>query len=338
ENGRIDLSQAEGVMDAVAAQGELAQKAAVRQISGQLSRAVAAMQQDMTLLLAKIGATVDYPEEDLEDEARTQCRQALQKHESELSRLLDGANTARRVREGVRVALWGRPNVGKSSLLNALLGDERAIVTPIAGTTRDTLEETLIVEGLVLRLIDTAGFREAGDDIEAIGVRRARKALEEADMALLVLDASQTLDERDIRQAGELPGKPLLVAVNKSDLPAKISLEQVQEAFPGAVVMPISALSGDGIEALMKQMVKTALGTDAAGASEHLLGNPRHIEALKEAQSAMLSGIEAAKEAMPPDILAIDIRAAWRALGRITGQTCDEDVIDAIFEHFCVGK
>nr|WP_162990771.1 tRNA uridine-5-carboxymethylaminomethyl(34) synthesis GTPase MnmE [Maliibacterium massiliense] len=336
EHGRIDLSQAEAVMDAIAAQGERAAAQAMRQLTGALRRDIEDMQAVLTNLLAHIEVTVDYPEEDLERETLLAIEQGVCAALARVRALLAGAKGARYLREGLRVALWGRPNAGKSSLLNALLGAPRAIVTDIPGTTRDTLEETLVIDGLCVRLIDTAGLREAAGQVEAMGVARAERALREADASVLVIDASLGIDPADEARAAPLAGKPLIVALNKDDLAACVTEQEVRAAFPQGVLLRLSARTGEGIDALRRAIADVALSQSGAG--DGLLANPRHIAALQDALAAMELALAGCRAQMPPDVVAIDVRDAWTHLGRVTGSTCDEDILDAIFSQFCLGK
>ncbi len=338
ENGRIDLSQAEAVMDAIRADGELASRAAQDQLSGSLRREIEEFQSRLTMLLAKIDAAADYPDEDLDEETRVSCVEEFRRLSDRMQVLLRGAKDARHIRDGVATAIFGAPNAGKSSVLNLLLGSDRAIVTPIAGTTRDTLEERLVLRGLVFRLIDTAGIRDTEDTVEAIGVDRAKNTIEQADILVFVIDSANQADF-DPQVAASLPtDKPLLVLLNKSDLTTEVSSSQIETLLPRAKVLSICARTGEGGDTLRDALYEIALGETSQSSSQLLLGNMRHVQLLKEACNILQRGLDAAMSGIPVDLLGVDVQQAWQVLGQITGNTCEEDVIDAIFANFCVGK
>ena len=338
ENGRIDLSQAEAVMDAIRADGKLASRAAQDQLSGSLRRMIEDFQSRLTMLLAKIDAAADYPDEDLDEETRVSCIAEFDTLCTEMDTLLSDASQARHIRDGVATAIFGAPNAGKSSVLNLLLGSDRAIVTPIAGTTRDTLEERLVLRGLVFRLIDTAGIRETSDTVEAIGVDRARNSVEQADILVFVIDSGNRADF-DAKILKSVPkDKPLLVLLNKSDLETEVTNKDILQAASHAKILSICAKTGEGGQELKDLLYQTALGKTGGSSSQLLLGNMRHVHALKEAYQILKRGSEAAQSGIPVDLLGVDVQQAWQVLGQITGNTCEEDVIDAIFANFCVGK
>jgi tRNA modification GTPase len=355
EHGRIDLSQAEAVMALIGAQGERAAREALRQAQGGVSRFVIEARAEATRLLAGVEAALDFPEEIGDAEAN----ESFTTGGRALAASLRGAcdpRTGRLLREGLDVVLAGRPNVGKSTLLNALLGEDRAIVTDAPGTTRDTLTERLMLDGLAVRLTDTAGLREGGDAAEALGVARARAALDRADVLLLVLDASAPLTPEDRALLAEVGARaqPRIIALNKADLPARISMQDVEAAAggptespeeacgarpkatpPASVIVGVSARTGEGVPAL-----RAALRDQAAlpGSQHAALTQARHIAAAEDAASALEDACAALDAGMPPDVAAIDLHRALDALGSVTGETLREDVIDAIFVHFCVGK
>ena len=337
ENGRIDLTQAEAVMDAIRADGEMAQKSAQLQLSGQLRDRIEAFQDDLTFLLAKIDAAADYPDEDLDEETRISCIRDFERISGEIGDILSRASDARHVREGLITAIVGAPNAGKSSLLNALLGNDRAIVTPIAGTTRDTIEERFSYKGMIFRLIDTAGLRETQDTIESIGVSKAREILQEADLVLYVVDAADpsSFDPETLLSVPE--NKPTILLLNKSDLEAQITANQIAPIVPHVEILNICAKTGEGLPSLYENMFRHAIRENVS--SEQLfVSNIRHIRLLSQAQDALNQGLSSAKQNVPIDFLGIDVQEAWKLLAQITGKTCDEDVIDTIFSNFCVGK
>ncbi len=336
-HGRMDLSQAEAVMDVIAARAEGAHRLALGQLEGRLGREVSTLADDLLTLLAEVEVTVDYPEEDLEERTTAHCVDRLTATAAALERLLGTARAGRTLREGLRCAIVGRPNAGKSSLLNALLGEDRAIVTATPGTTRDTLDAEADLDGLAVTFVDTAGIRHSDDEVERLGVERARRALTTAGVAVLVVDGSQTLnaDDRDI--AGACAGLPLVVALNKADLPQALMPGEAAVALGTPHAVALSARTGQGVDGLRTLLRHLALGSEALGESA-VLANLRHIECARQAHAALGEALAALRAGFPPDTAAIDIRRAWHALGQITGGTVDEDVIDLIFSRFCLGK
>lgn len=336
-NGRMDLSQAEAVMDLIAARAEGARKLALHQLEGRLGRRVAALQDELLSLLAEIEVTVDYPEDDLEEHTARSAIDRLNGIGGQLDGLLATARAGRALREGVRCAIVGRPNAGKSSLLNALLGEDRAIVTARPGTTRDTLDAEANIHGIPLTFVDTAGIRHSSDEIERMGVERAKKALASASLVLLVLDGADgvTADDRRIhKEAGETP---LILVVNKADLSLRTTAGDAARELPCFSAVEVSALTGQGMAALQEMIHRCCAGNEGLNESA-TLSNVRHIEAVKDAAAATRQAVDALGQGFPPDTAATDIRRAWHALGQVTGKTVDEDVIDLIFERFCLGK
>lgn len=318
-NGRMDLSEAEAVMDVINAQAESSLKSALEQLSGSVSRRIRAVEETLLNARSAIEAAIDYPDE-AGEAAYASLPAMLTQSETTVRTLIEEGRRARVLREGLKLVILGRPNVGKSSLLNALLGEDRAIVTATAGTTRDVLDERLSVGGVPVRLIDTAGVREAKDEAERIGVDRAKQALETADAVLLVLDGSVPEGEEDLRLLKGTEGRTRIVIANKSDL--------------GTVVrdaLPVSCKTGEGLDALKAKIA--ALATPAAQ-STAAITNERHIRALE----AALDAIVHAKTQTEPDCIATDLSEALHALGAITGTDVDAEVIDRIFQNFCVGK
>ena len=331
-NGRIDLTQAEAVMRMIRAGSDRAMGAAIRQMEGGVSAFVRAARGEITGLLAELAAAIDFPDE--VEETQT-AQQVLNRCGEIRNKLLASCDPrAGRIEdEGLRVVLGGRPNAGKSSLLNALIGGERAIVTDIPGTTRDTLSESIQIDGLRVILTDTAGLRETGDAVERIGVARAKKALDEADVRVLVLDGSCPIEKEDMDALLGLA--PHIVVLSKGDLAAVISPAEAETAFPGAAVMTVCAPKGEGLDALKRAMASFA---PADGAESSMLSQARHIEAAHRACGALSDAMRAIGDGMPLDICAVDLSAALDCLGEITGETMSEQVIDQVFARFCVGK
>ncbi len=321
-NGKMDLVEAEAVMDLIQSTAERAADAAMEQLQGRLSREIGDVETLLTDALSGISAAIDYPEE-LEEDVFSALPQQLEQAKSALSGLISQGKTGRVLREGLRVALVGRPNAGKSSLMNALLGFNRAIVTPHAGTTRDVLEEQLSLDGIPVRLFDTAGLREAEDEAEREGVSRARNAMRNADLVLLLLDGSTPLSLQDVALMEETKPAQRILLQTKADLPT------VRDAPEGELPLRISAKTGEGLDALTD-----AIRLAAGPVSGAYVTNARHIRALEDA----LEAIRSAQNALEPDCMATDIRTALLSLGAITGSAVDETVISRIFERFCVGK
>ncbi|MFQ5989216.1 MAG: tRNA uridine-5-carboxymethylaminomethyl(34) synthesis GTPase MnmE [Candidatus Methylomirabilales bacterium] len=334
-NGRIDLAQAEAVLEIVKARTEAGVGAAMRQLQGGLSEQIQALQAELLSLLASLEASVDFPEEGLDFPEIGELEKQADLIAESLRGLIQKAREGRLLREGATVAITGRPNVGKSSLLNALLGRERAIVSVIPGTTRDTVEEEFQIGGVPIRLIDTAGFRvETGDPVEAEGLRRTRVALEQADLTLVVLDGSEGITPLDSQAWSETRGPGVLV-VNKIDLPPALSLGNYRERFR---VHPCftSAVTGQGVEALRDELQR-ALG-GGAESEARLMMVPRHREALERAERQLLAARTSLGDGVSPDLVALDVRSALAALGEIVGETVTEDVLDQVFQQFCIGK
>ncbi len=335
-NGRIDLVQAEAVIDRIQAQTSAALRSAHDAATGTLSKTIHAMREQLARALARIEAAIDFPDEDLPELVDQALRDELQSVLDKTQQLLSTAEAGRRYREGARVAIVGRPNVGKSSLFNALIRDARAIVTPHAGTTRDRLDETVNIAGVPVRLSDTAGVREADDEIERIGVDRARDALKAADAALLVIDASVPITGEDLALADEVfaLAVPCVLVLNKCDLiPAPAipewsgkAVESVQTAAP----------LDQGIQSLEDAIGRTLIGPSAPAPGQAVITRAHQQDSLRRATQALerlLGNYDAS-----PEFLALDLREALNALGEITGETTTEDILDLVFGEFCIGK
>jgi tRNA modification GTPase len=342
-NDKMDLAQAEAVADLVSAQTVAAQRVARRQMVGALSRAVHAASGHLREALARIEASIDFPEEVGEVDVPVVAG-ALEKAARVVDELLRTAGYGRRLREGVTVALAGRPNAGKSSLLNALAGTERAIVTPIPGTTRDVIEEALNLHGLPVRALDTAGLRATDDPVEQIGVERAHEAVRDADVVVAVLDATVPMSDEDQTFLRTLAGRPAVVAVNKADRadPAGL-LARASAALPRTPAVATSATTGQGMDDLARTIAQVAggagAGTDTGETGTGVLvTSARHEAALREAAVAILTARQTLNSGLPAELIAVDAHGALYALGQITGETAREDIIAGIFSRFCIGK
>lgn len=334
-NGKLDLTRAEAVMDIVDAKSEAALSQAVAQKSGVLEGRIRDAREAVLELVAFIQADLDYPEDDIERLTDAELASRVQAVAGDLDALIASAERGRITRDGIKMVIAGKPNVGKSSLLNALLGRDRAIVTDIAGTTRDVVTEHLTIGGVPVEILDTAGIRETADTIEAIGVERAKAASQEADLVLYVVDASRGLDSDDEAFLSALSGKACLLVVNKSDLNGEM-------AVPGAFSdkhVRISAKAVVGIDALEKAILGVILHDKTVGTGDTaVVSNARHIALLERCAADLASFLYGLAMDMSKDILVIDLQNAWENLGLITGDTASEDLIDTIFSKFCLGK
>ncbi len=348
-NGRLDLAQAEAVADLIHSRTELALVAANEQLAGKLSQRINQLRDEMMKTLAHVEAHIDFPDEDIAPETRAQLIKRLEDGVAFMDELLRTANEGQILRRGIRAAIVGRPNAGKSSLLNQLLGHDRAIVSPIAGTTRDTIEETANIRGLPVVFIDTAGLREGRDEIEVEGIRRSRETLEKAELILHVLDANEPLTSGDEIYLAEFAAKKRILVRNKTDLPQKLNLPNDRAGSPlpadGAhgVTRPtetvdVSCLNGQGIEAL-KDAIKNLVwsGKIEAGMLQVMI-NSRHQEALGRARATTVETTAALRADKSLELVALDLRIAVNAVGEIVGKTATEDLLDSIFSQFCLGK
>ena len=327
-NGRIDLAQAEAVADLIHSRTELALQAANEQLAGKLSRRIEELRDRMVQTLAHIEAHIDFPDEDISPDTKEKLTARLADGVAFIDSLLRTAAEGQVLRNGIRVAIVGRPNAGKSSLLNQLLGHERAIVSPIPGTTRDTIEETANIRGIPVIFVDTAGLREASDSIEAEGIRRSHRSVERAELILHLLDASEPLTD-------PLPngpaGKKRIYVVNKIDLP-----RQLPTAPAGA--LEISCATGAGLEELRDAIRASVWSGQAGGEMLEVMINARHQDALRRARIHALKSLEALRENLPLELPAMDLRIATNAVGEVVGKTSTEDILDSIFSQFCIGK
>jgi tRNA modification GTPase len=333
-NGRIDLTQAEAVADVIAAQTEGAQAAALAQLQGRLFRRMQQVYDHLADALASVEARLDFPDEDLGPATRREIMERARNATVFLEALLATAREGRVLREGVRTVIVGKPNVGKSSLLNALLGEERAIVSASPGTTRDTIEEIASIGGVPLRIVDTAGIREHADQVEEEGIRRTHEQLRLAELVLLVLDASRRLEPSDRELIGLCKERPLIVVLNKADLGAFVDAAAMRDFTTARV----SLKTGRGVEELKKTIAGHVLQGKAGAGFHEAAINARHQEALLRSVAALGRATAAFQQRASLEIVAADLREAMQALGEVTGRTVTEDVLDRVFAKFCVGK
>ena len=329
-NGRIDLAQAESVLDVVRAKTAASLRVAVQGLGGKLSQSLTEVRSQLMGVLAYLTARIDFPEDEVEGQ---EVIPTLEGARQMLGKLISSAEAGVVYRQGVRTAIVGRTNVGKSSLLNCLLRQSRAIVTPVPGTTRDTLEEVVNLKGVPFVLVDTAGIVQSKDMVEVLGVERSRRAIEQADFVLLVIDTSEPLRDPDREIIDLLAGKEVVVVANKSDLPGQADLDGL--LWPK---VSTSALTGDGLEELEDRMVDCVLRGKVFTSDALLVSNPRHKSALERAQSHLEQALSSIEAQIPDDFVTIDLTAALNALGEITGETVTEELLETIFSNFCIGK
>ncbi len=337
-NGRIDLAQAEAVLDVIHALTVESQKAAVEQLRGTLSKKIDAVRDELIELTALVETYIDFPEEDIESMSIEDMTKRALAIKHSLTQMIEGSHYGKILREGLRTAIIGRPNVGKSSLLNALLEHDRAIVTEIPGTTRDVIEEYLNIEGLPVKIMDTAGIRDVSDLAEKEGVRRSLTLMEDADLVLLLLDGSEELHETDIELIEKSDTARTILILNKSDLPQKTdpASEAYNQFKPGSIIN-ISAKKETGLDMLRNKIVEVAAGS-RTGAGADTVTNIRHIHALERALASLDTYLSEAEKNTSPEFLAVELRDALDAVGEISGITTPDDILNRIFSNFCIGK
>ena len=337
-NGRLDLAQAEAVSDLIGSKTELSRKIAVDALSGKLSKSVNQLTDRLASLLAEIEASIDFPDEDLDFMKMDTQLQTVRTVHAEITSLIESASEGRIIKEGVNVAILGKPNVGKSSLFNTLLTTARAIVTDIPGTTRDTIEETINIGGIPINLVDTAGIRNTDDIVEQQGVERSRDVLNRAELILLMFDASKPLNESDIELLEIAKCHRSILILNKTDLPNLTYPQDLSDHCPNARIVQTSITEEIGIDALKSTILKVLLGGDFVIGESPIITNTRHQDALQRSKKALDDVITSLESDMPPDLVSVDLRISLAALGDIVGKTTTEDILDRIFSQFCVGK
>jgi tRNA modification GTPase len=338
-NGRIDLSQAEAVMDLIRAKTDRAMNVALGQMEGRLSKLIQKLRQEILETLAHVEVNIDYPEyDDVEEMTHQMLIEKATYVKKEIERLLQTAQQGKILREGLSTVIIGRPNVGKSSLLNSLVHENKAIVTDIPGTTRDVIEEYVNVRGVPLRLLDTAGIRETEDVVEQIGVERSRKVLKEADLILLVLNNNEELTPEDEQLFEAVEGMDVIVIVNKMDLPQKIDMERVKELAKNHPLVTTSLLHEQGVDELEEAIASLFFEGSLEAGDMTYVSNSRHIALLNQALDAINDVIKGVEMGTPIDIVQIDLTRTWELLGEIIGDTVHESLIDQLFSQFCLGK
>lgn len=337
-NGRMDLSQAEAVIDIINSQNDFALKSAVKQLSGSVSEKIKGIRSQLIYELAYIESALDDPEHYPMDQYGEELKQKLLPLISEMEKLADTADDGRMLKEGIKTVILGKPNAGKSSLLNLMVGSERAIVTDIAGTTRDTLEEHILLDGISLNIVDTAGIRQTADLVEQIGVERAKAQAEEADLVLYVIDATQPMDENDREIIRCIAGKKSIILYNKCDLETVLVEQEIRQMLPEQSVIVFSAKDRIGFDILKDRIKEMFYAEELKFNDEIYLTSARHKAAMVSAYRSLQFVIESIDAGMPEDFFTIDMMSAYEQLGYITGESVEDDLVNEIFSKFCMGK
>ena len=338
-NGRVDLSQAEAVMDLIRAKTDRSMKVALNQLDGDLSHLIKNLRQDILDVLAQVEVNIEYPEyDDVETMTSKLLREKAVEVKAQIKQLLQTAQEGKILRDGLATAIVGHPNVGKSSLLNRMLHEDKAIVTDVAGTTRDVLEEYVNVRGVPLKLVDTAGIRETNDKVEKIGVERSRKAIKTADLVLLVLDSSNPLSDEDRQLIKVTDEAKRIIILNKTDLPMQLDTDELFNLVPEDQVIRTSATEGVGLDDLKEKISKLFFGGIESNQNSVIVTNARHIGLLNQAEEALDSVLQGLKDGMPVDLVQIDMTRCWEFLGEITGDSYQDELLDQLFSQFCLGK
>ena len=337
-NGRIDLSQAEAIIDVIKSKTDMAYEVAQSQLEGSLAKKIKDLRMNVTEVLAHLEVSIDFAEEDVEEITYQTLEEKALELRNEIKKLYDTAESGKILRDGLKTVIVGKPNVGKSSLLNSILGENRAIVTDIAGTTRDVIEEFVNIKGIPLKIVDTAGIRETEDVVEKIGVEKSRESFSTADLVIMVLDASRKLSEEDMEILESLKNKKTIVLLNKMDLEPQIELEKIEEFVNSEDIIKISALKHQGIEELQDKIEAMVYHGSVKNSSNLMITNSRHKDALFKAYESINDAISAIEQRMPYDFIEVDFKNIWDYLGYINGDTVREDLLDTIFANFCIGK
>lgn len=338
-NGRLDLSQAQSVMDIIKARTDASLRMAAGHLQGRFSEEIRQMRHDILEIIAHLEASIDFPEDDIEDIAKENACKKITSIKEHIGRILSTFKTGRILRDGLMTAIIGKPNVGKSSLLNALLQEDRAIVTEIPGTTRDSLEEYANIGGVPVRIIDTAGIRDTEDKVEQIGVKKSVSYIKKADLILALFDASSELSPEDEEIIDLLKGREGIVLLTKKDLPAKLDVEQLKKKIGSSFkYISISTTNGEGLKDLENSIVDRVYSGAAGQGEACFVSSVRQAKALKDAEHSLAECLHTINMGMAEDFIVIDVRSAWEKLGEITGDTVNEDIIDQIFSQFCIGK
>ena len=337
-NGRLDLSQAEAVIDMIRAKTDKSFDVAVSQLEGRLSLKVEEIRQKLLDLLVDITVNIDYPDEDIEEMTYEKLEESIVETQDMIEKLLATSSTGRMIREGIKIAIVGKPNVGKSSLMNGLLKETRAIVTDIPGTTRDTIEEVLSIRNIPVYLVDTAGIRETSDKVEKMGIEKSKEAFNQADFILFLLDGSRPLEEEDLQIMELLKERKSLVLINKRDLGEAISIEEIAAKLPASQVIEASLLKGQGITEIEDAVEDLVYGGEIVQKESMMVNNVRHIELLQQAVKSLTDALHMSEMREALDFIEVDVKNAYERLGEIIGETVSDDIINEVFARFCLGK
>ncbi len=337
-NGRLDLSQAEAVIDLIKAKTAKSFQVALSQVEGNLSEKIKEIRKDLMEILVQIAVNLDYPDEDIEELTYEQQEKSLLLINDKIEDLLSSADTGRMLKEGISVTIIGKPNVGKSSLMNAFLKESRAIVTEIPGTTRDIIQESISVRGIPISLTDTAGIHETEDIIEKIGIEKSKQSFNQADLILFMLDSSRPLSEEDLEIAEYLKGKKAIALLNKTDLDSCIEKKEIEKRLPGILILSTSIIDKEGISEIEDEIEKMVYGGNLVQEDSKIITNVRHKELLLQAKQSITDALEMTKQMEAMDFVEVDIKRAWELLGEIIGETVSETIIDEVFSRFCLGK
>ena len=335
-NGRIDLSQAEAVIDVINAKTKIETKESINQLQGYLSKRISNIRKKLIDMMVDIDANIDYPEYDLEDVSYNKATRELTYIYNDLNKLEKSFDNGKIIKNGIKVAIIGKPNAGKSSLLNAMLKEERAIVTEYEGTTRDTIEEFLEIDGIPIRIIDTAGIRNTKDEVEKIGIKKAKEVAETADLIIAIFDITKELDEEDKKILDIIGNKKSIIVLNKIDLVDKVNIPE--EILKYKNIIEMSALNKQGIEEMYNKIAEIFKFNDIEEDNSFIITNIRHKELIKKANKNIEDAINTLKNNLPIDIISINIKDALENLGNITGENVSENIINEIFKKFCLGK
>ena len=337
-NGRLDLSQAEAVIDMIRAKTDKSFDVAVSQLEGRLSLKVEEIRQKLLDLLVDITVNIDYPDEDIEEMTYEKLEESIVETQDMIEKLLATSSTGKMIREGIKIAIVGKPNVGKSSLMNGLLKETRAIVTDIPGTTRDTIEEVLSIRNIPVYLVDTAGIRETSDKVEKMGIEKSKEAFNQADFILFLLDGSRPLEEEDLQIMEFLKERKSLVLINKRDLGEAISIEDISAKLPASQVIEASLLKGQGITEIEDAVEDLVYGGEIVQKESMMVNNVRHIELLQQAVKSLTDALHMSERREALDFIEVDVKNAYERLGEIIGETVSDDIINEVFARFCLGK
>ena len=337
-NGRLDLSQAEAVIDLIRAKSDKSFDVALNQLEGNFSKEIRKIRAELMNSLVNITVNIDYPDEDIEQLTFENLVSDLTSVRVKVEKMLQTSNNGRIMSEGLKISIIGKPNVGKSSLMKALLKETRAIVTSVPGTTRDTIEEMLTIRGIPVKLTDTAGIRHTEDIIEKIGIEKSKEAFNNADLIIFMSDRSRVLDEEDFSILSQIGEKKAIVILNKTDLPKAFDETEIEKLLPKAYIIEASVANGEGIEELENVVENLVYGGEVKQSDSMMVTNVRHKNLLEEADSSLADAIEMAKACQPLELLEIDASRAYECLGAIIGEAVEEDIINEVFARFCLGK